>query len=102
MCLACEDQLQRPGRGGDPVQPIDIVEEEIGALVCGGAAGETESEDVGVESHTSVAGGPLEQTLFRVSVGVPDLFVRDAERVSETAAQVAGSNSMTSRLECPL
>jgi hypothetical protein len=46
MRLACKNDLQRPGLGGDGAQPVQTAEEEVSALVSGDAPGESERQHV--------------------------------------------------------
>ena len=48
--LACVDNLDRANFLGDPTQPFEVAEEQVGSLVRGRAAGEADGEYVRVEA----------------------------------------------------
>ncbi len=50
--LACEDDLHRSGVVVDDLlQPVEIMQDQIGAFVGGHAPGEADRQDIGIEHH---------------------------------------------------
>ncbi len=96
MGLAREDDLHRPLRvEQDPLQPLQVGQDQVGALVGGEAAGEADGESAGVEHaagtlDVTARGPPLleltgqalpgedDQALAPPLVGRPQLLVGDA------------------------
>ena len=72
MGLAGIENLQAAGLGGDLQQPLGIGEQQVGALVGGGAAGKAQREHLGIEHQAGARGHLGQQRLLGAARARPE------------------------------
>src|SRR5262249_58274226 len=75
--LAGEDELH-PAALEQRLDALEIVEDQVAALVGGGATGEADGEDGGIEAHAAAGGDEVEQLGLQVLAGRPPALRRCA------------------------